>query len=258
LISGRLDRRRRALFWSTIASTLLHAVIISLLLLLAVRIFVPQGTKETVTEQSLVTIQKEQHPTPSPQHRARPVRQRKAPRAQTPRYELAKTVTRPATPQPPRPPVIHSTPSSLARDQAGFAKEVAQLNRQNDPHSIPTIDPAARASSSKTYQFALPSTSHGSEHGNGIITPVRSWRDGSQDCYYGKYEYTYANGSMEDGSIVWPFCYDADEDPFKEPPHPIPFPMPLPGFKLPADADMPPLEKAVYQQWASENGISFP
>jgi len=253
LISGRLDRRRRALFWSTIASALLHAVIIALLLLLAVRAFIPRGTKETVAEQSLITIEKKARPTPAPQHHAQPVHQRHAPRARAPRYELAKTVKTPATPQPPRPPVVHGTPSALARDEAAYAKEVAQLNRQNDPRAIPTIDPASQQSSTKSYKFALPSTAHGSEHGNGIITPTRSWRDGDQDCYYGRYEYTYADGAMEDGSIAWPFCYDADSDPFKLPPHPIPFPLPLPGFKLPADADLPPLEKAVYQHWAATN-----
>ena len=149
-------------------------------------------------------------------------------------------------------------PQALARDEAGYAKEVAQLNRQNDPHSIPTIDPSARESSSKSYQFAIPSSARGDEHGNGIITPTRSWRDGNLDCYYGRYEYTYGDGAMEEGNIAWPFCYDPDDDPFKLPPHPIPFPLPLPGFRLPADADLPPLEKTEYQRWAAANKISPP
>ncbi len=257
MISGRLDRRRRALLWSTIASATLHVVFLTLLLYAAARIFVPQGTKEVVSETHLLTVEKVR-PTPEPEHHARKAHQQKAPPARTPRYELAKNVTTPATPQPPRPPVVHSTPSSLARDEAGFAKEVAQLNRQNDPHALPTIDPSSRESSSKTYQFAIPSSARGSEHGNGIITPTRSWHDGSLDCYYGRYEYTYPDGAMEDGNIAWPFCYDADDDPFKLPPHPIPFPLPLPGFKLPAGADLPPLEKAEYRRWAAANKASPP
>ena len=124
-------------------------------------------------------------------------------------------------------------PSKIERDQAGFAREVAQLNKQNDPHAIPTIDPGSQESATKNYAFTVPSALRGSEHGNGFITPTRRWRDNGLDCYYGRYEFTYPDGSMEDGEIVWPFCYYPGADPFTQPPHRIPFPFPLAGFKLP-------------------------
>ena len=157
----------------------------------------------------------------------------------------------PAPHQPARrsPPV----PSRFERDEAGFAREVAQLNERNDPNAIPTIDPASRESTTKTYAFTIPSSSGGYEHGNGFITPVQSWHEDGRDCYYGHYEYMYPDGATESANIVWPFCFDPGADPFKEPPHPIPFPLPPVGFKLPADAQMPPKEKEVYELWASTN-----
>ncbi len=165
-----------------------------------------------------------------------------------------KETTAPAPHEPP--PRRQTVPSKIERDEAGFAREVAQLNEQNDPHSIPTIDPASQESARKTYSFDIPSSLRGEEHGNGIITPIESWRRDGRDCYYGRYEFTYPDGAMESGNIVWPFCFDPVSDPFKEPPHPIPFPLPLVGFKLPPDAQLPPIEKAVYQQWAAANGTA--
>jgi hypothetical protein len=256
LISGTHDRRRRALFWSTIASAAIHLVVLTLLFYAVTRLFVPRGAKEVVSQTEIMTVQKRAVPTPAPAHAVRQVRQQEsAPaRARPIRHELAKEVAVQASPQPriQRP----TMPSNVERDEAGFAKEVAQLNKQNDPHAIPTIDPGSRGESSKSYSFNPPSAS--GDQGNGIITPVQSWHDGGRDCYYGRYEFTYPDGAMESGSIVWPFCYDPDSDPFKEPPHPMPFPLPLPGYKLPTDTQLPPIEKTVYDEWAAAVGGAAP
>jgi hypothetical protein len=72
---------------------------------------------------------------------------------------------------------------------------------------------------------------------------VKSWRKDGRDCYYGRYQFTFRDGATESGNIVWPFCYDRSVDPFTHPARPMPFPLPLVGFKLPADAQMPPIEK---------------
>ncbi|MGC1380829.1 MAG: hypothetical protein WA814_07370 [Candidatus Baltobacteraceae bacterium] len=246
MISGRVYRRRRALLWSTIASALFHVIFLTVLFYAAARLFVTRGTREVVSQSTVVTMERRVVATPAPARTARPVRQRESAPAITPRYELAKVAPHasPQPPRPPRPPIV----SNVTRDQAGFAKEVAQLNKENDPHAIPTIAPGSRGSSSKSYAFAPPSS--GDEHGNGVITPTQSWHDGGRDCYYGRYEYTYPDGAEENGSIAWPFCYDPDSDPFHEPPHLMPFPLPLPGYKLPAGTQLPPIEKSVYTQWA--------
>jgi hypothetical protein len=257
LISGNLDRRRRALFWSTIASAALHFIVLTLLFYAVARLLVPRGEKEVVAQATLVTIRKMTLPSPAPARALRPVRQYESAPARTPRHEIAKETVLPA----PHEPLRRTTrmPSRFERDVAGFAREVAQLNAQNDPHVLPTIDPASQESLTKSYSFDIPSSLRGEEHGNGIITPVQSWHQDGRDCYYGRYEFTYPDGAMESGNILWPFCFDPDADPFKEPPHPIPFPLPLLGFKLPPNAQMPPIEKGVYEQWAAGNGtVSAP
>ena len=252
MISGPRYRRERALGLSTIASAAIHLIVLTLLFYALARTFGPRGAREVVASTQLVTIKKEAPSTPAPSQPARHVRQHESAPAKTPVRELVKETTLPAPRELP-----HNTPrvpSQLERDRAGFAREVAQLNQQNDPHAIPTIDPAARQSATKSYAFNIPSSLRGDEHGNGIITPTRSWQDHGLDCYYGRYEYTYPDGATESGSILWPFCFDPGSDPFKQPPHPIPFPLPLVGFRLPPDADLPPIEKQVYQEWAAANG----
>lgn len=254
MISGKFERRNRALFWSSIVSAAFHLIVLTLLFYAIARSIVPKGEKEVVSQTTIVTIKKAAEPSPAPHRALRPVRQHQSAPATVPRPEIARVTTRPAPPQVSKRSL--SVPSKIERDEAGFAREVAQLNEQNDPRAIPTIDPAARESSTKSYAFDIPSTMRGNEHGNGIITPVQSWRQEGRDCYYGRYEYTYPDGATESGNILWPFCFDPGSDPFKLPPHPIPFPLPLIGFKLPPDAQLPPIEKSVYQEWATANGTS--
>jgi hypothetical protein len=259
LISGRLQNRRRALAWSTLASAALHIIILTLLFYELAHIFVPRGSKEVISETTTITIHRlapsPPPPAPRPKHtRHVPVRHEAAP-ARVPRHELAKTVAYRAPPNPP--PRRHpDVPSKIARDQSGFEKEVATLNKQNDIHAVPTIDPSTQESPTKEYGLATPSSMRGEEHGNGLITPTKSWTDNNYDCYYGRYEFTYPDGAMENGDIAWPFCYDPVSDPFKQPPHEIPFPLPLPGFKLPPDTQLPPIEKSVYDKWVQGNGVS--
>jgi hypothetical protein len=252
LISGTFYRRRRALLWSTLASIAVHVILLTLLFYVAARIFVPRGEKEVVSQTTIVTIAKKASPKPAPARIVKRHRQQESTPAKTPPHELVREVPVRAPREPQRRPTVVSL---VERDQTGFAHEVAQLNKEDDPHAIPTIDPSSQQSTRKSYQFAIPSSLRGSDQGNGIITPVQSWRADGRDCYYGRYEFTYPDGAMEDGTIVWPFCFDPDSDPFKEPPHPIPFPLPLPGFKLPANAQLPPIEKSVYQQWAAGIGV---
>jgi hypothetical protein len=255
LISGRPQRRHRALAWSALASALVHLVVLTLLFY-AVRQIVPLGEKERISRTEVVTVSHETpHEKPAPKHAVRVIAQHESAPARTPRRELAKEVAvkAPALPKQ-RPTMV----SPIERDEAGFEREVAQLNRQNDVHAIPTIDPGSQEAPSKTYQFAIPSSLRGQEHGNGIITPTQRWQDRGQDCYYGRYEFTYPDGAMENGNIVWPFCFDPDDDPFKLPPHDIPFPLPQPGYRLPAGEELPPIERSVYAQWAARSGASPP
>jgi hypothetical protein len=212
----------------------------------------PQGAGERVSEKTAISIDAPVKPTPAP--RRRQVRKpvvAPPPAAAPMHHELAKEAVD-ATPQPPeRPRKI--VVSSIQRDREAFANEVAQLNHGNDPHAIPTIDPASAESASKSYSFDAGRSSNGDAHGNGIITPMRSWHERGLDCYYARYDYTYPSGASEEGTIPWPVCYDPGSDPFHEPPHPMPFPLPQAGYALPPGTEMPPLEKQVYDEWAASN-----
>ncbi len=253
MISGTLDRRRRALFWSTLASAAIHVIVLTLLFYAVARILITHGSKETVSQTSVATIERLVHPrtaTVTPR-RHRTIRRQESAPAKIEPSELAHVVKTAASPEPPQ---RLSAPSNIERDTAGYAKEVAKLNALDDPHAIPTIDPGTRGSTMKSYAFNVPSSLRGSDEGNGIITPTQSWHENGRDCYYGRYEFTYPDGATESGNIVWPFCFDPESDPFKLPPHPIPFPLPAPGWRLTSDEPMPPIEKSVYQQWASETG----
>ncbi|HZZ01069.1 MAG TPA: hypothetical protein VFE36_16020 [Candidatus Baltobacteraceae bacterium] len=218
----------------------------SVLFALLARAIVPQGSREKVSQITIASIEKMQPKTP-PVHRPKPRAIVTVPAAPAP-HELSKEVPN-AVPQPPRRKA--SVESQLDRDRTRFAREVAQLNKSNDPHAIPTIDPASQESSVKTYAFQIPASLRGEEHGNGLITPTTSWHDNGLDCYYGRYEFTYPDGAEESGAIAWPFCYEPGSDPFKEPPHPMPFPPPPVGYVLPSGSYLPPLEKDFYDHWVA-------
>lgn len=254
MISSTRERRRGVIVWAVIASLIVHVAIATLLFdALAKLRLTTSGESMRRPETITITVQQQvvAEAKPVPKHRTPPQPQTTLPPVPpaAPRHELARESPH-APPQPPeRHHAVAETP--LERDQKVFANEVASLNQQNDPHAIATIDPASAGVSTKSYRFDTSRGNSGDEHGNGVITPTQSWKDRGEDCYYARYEYTYPTGATEEGNIAWPVCYDPGSDPFHEPPHPMPFPLPVPGYTLPPGTDLPPLEKQVYDEWAS-------
>ena len=252
MISGTRGRRRKAMVWSAIVSAAFHVLVLALLFYAFARIVMtPEGAGEQVSEHTTISVEAPIKPKPVPKrHQLRKPVILPPPPAPA-RHELAKENVA-ASPQPPeRPHPVAVT--AIQRDRTAFAKEVAQLNQRNDPHAIPTIDPASAQSASKSYSFDAARSNDGESHGNGLIIPVRSWHERGLDCYYARYEYTYPSGASEEGSIPWPVCYEPYADPFHQPPHPMPFPLPESGYALPPGTYMPPLEKQVYDEWAASN-----
>jgi hypothetical protein len=236
---------------SSLVSAALHVAVLTLLFFAFRAILTPTGSRETVSETTAISIERAAPQPRKPKRTLRPHHHETVAAVQQPaHHELA----RESPEAPPQPPKQRSKPetSALSHDRQAFADEVAQLNKGNDPHAIPTIDPSSAQPASKSYSFDAHST-EGSDNGNGIIYPVKSWHDGGQDCYYARYTYTYASGAMEDGNIAWPVCFDPAHDPFHLPPHPMPFPLPIAGYVLPPGTELPPLEKLVYDQWAASN-----
>jgi len=264
MISGKGDRRGKVLLWSVLVSAAFHlATLVALLALVAHLIVIKEGLPETVSQITPLRIEQRMvqkpHATPQPQHVVRqpvvphPVRQPKpAARAAAPPqpHEIAKIVPHANRPEPPHSSSVSRLAAQLAAQERDFGKEVAGLNKQDDPHAIPTIAPSSQQPATKAYHFDV-SEMQGESSGNGLITPTKRWHDHGEDCYNGRYEYQYGDGHMETGDIVWPFCYDPVSDPFNKPPHPIPFPPPLPGYRLPAGTDLPHLEAEVYKDWSA-------
>ena len=243
-------RQRRIMAASAGLSAALHVIVLSLLFFAFRAVITPQGA-EQIGETTTISVEARPVATAAPKRHRRPAPPVSARSAPQPRHEIAKQVASAAAQPLPRPRARAVT--NVDRDRALFAGEVSRLNRENATRAIPTIDPASAQPSSKSFAFDAASRS-GDEHGNGIITPVTSWQDAGRDCYYARYSYTYPSGAMEDGTIVWPICFDPASDPFHRPPHPMPFPLPLAGYRLPPGTQLPPLEKSVYDDWASANG----
>jgi hypothetical protein len=250
VISAPLDRRRTALAWSTVLSLVVHALLLGAVFALLARVIVPRGTPESISQVTISSVEHYTAPKTPPVRRVVHHVAVATAAARPSRHELAKQAPRAALQPAPHPPTLEAR---LNRDRSAFARVVAQLDRSNDPHAIPTIDPATQESTMKSYAFQTPSSLRGEEHGNGLITPTTSWHDNGMDCYYGRYEYTYPDGAEESGAIAWHFCYEPDADPFKEPPHPMPFPPPPVGYVLPPGTYLPPIEKDFYEHWAAQD-----
>src|SRR5579862_2757806 len=112
----------------------------------------PKGARESIAETTTISIDRPavRQPPARPREKIRPHHTQVAQVAAVARRELAKEA-------PIAPPRANARPktsvSSIERDASNFAKEVAALNKQNDPHAIPTMDPATRASAVKSYSF---------------------------------------------------------------------------------------------------------
>ena len=235
----------------------MHAVLLTLLFWAVAHTFIPRGAKETVTATTTITIQRPPPATPAPtppRHRARVVVRHEAAPARAPLREAGEN--RPdSSPSLPRHP--STIPSKIERDQAGFAKEVAQLNKQNDPHAIPTIDPGSQESATKSYAFTVPSSLRGSERGNGIITPTQRWRDNGLNCYYGALRVHVSR--RLDGRAARSSGRSATiraTDPFAQPPHADAVPVPASRIQAaPGHATAAAWRKSVYEDWLADPRI---
>jgi hypothetical protein len=127
-----------------------------------------------------------------------------------------------------------------------FEKTIAQLRRQSDPlagAARPVETPAAP----KRFAFDFRGSVGTSPQAEGILTPVKSWRDGPYTYYYVRYWVQYADGSTESGYVPWPLRYLPQTDPFLLHWEHFPLPAPLPDYALPTDTDLRPLVAYCYE-----------
>lgn len=246
-------RRYRVLLWCLLFSLAFHFLIVPLIVSLLGFHHTAKPVQEAVyqTRSSSLTIAR-RPPRPRPASIPQPV---------TPPHRVAQTKTAPATQQAQRPqqqqaqrrevariepharvsaPRISSSGIDFAQQQAAFEKTIAQLRREGNP-----VSSAARAveppSAPRRYSYDFSGSVGSSPRAEGVLTPVKSWRDGPYTYYYVEYSVQYADGTTETGYVPWPIRYLPQSDPFLQHWEHFPLPVPLPDFRVPADANLHPL-----------------
>ncbi|HEY9085798.1 MAG TPA: hypothetical protein VIN40_07680 [Candidatus Tyrphobacter sp.] len=252
-------RRDKVLLWAVAFSLLIH--VLGFLLYGAFRGYLPawlhprSKPEQIIVLSSSMRIEHRSVPQPArPMHRgSRPARSARpvAPQPQArPQRRIAvappvhRELTQPVPSASPRPqprrseaPAAQTFAQRLAREQSAFAREVAQLRRQNNPLSVATIAPRPASAYRRTYFNISGIQTPRSEHVEGIVTPIRSWREGALHCYYANYNVEFSNGSGDSGEIPWPLCYPPDHDVMQLPsgsPIPAIDLFPMEGYVLPA------------------------
>ncbi|MGP6157117.1 MAG: hypothetical protein ACLPYS_06340 [Vulcanimicrobiaceae bacterium] len=120
----------------------------------------------------------------------------------------------------------------LTQIQHDLEKTIAEARTANDPlRAVPKETPAAP----KHYHVQMEGRFGDLSTGEGFYFPIRGWKSSGLDYYYVSYEFTWADGTYETGSVPWPIHFDPSRDPFTNPgmgPH-TPLPFPPPGFPPP-------------------------
>ena len=141
--------------------------------------------------------------------------------------------TAPAVARRPQPAQAFS-PERLAQIERDLAKTIAQTRPNIDPvRSLARQLPAAP----KRYRVQMQGRSETLHHGEGTYTPIKAWHASGLDWYYVSYEFVYADGTYETGSVPWPIHFSPDADPFERGDPTLagktPLPPPPPGYLPP-------------------------
>lgn len=254
------ERAKRTLLWALVLSLLLHvaaAPLFAWLLAVHADFTPPKGELQPLTVTSLVRIERRERP-----HVVRPQSSEAAPRS----------IVRAAVPHLPPPvqriPVAHPQPAIAHHELATFAKRAPpaplspqslELQQQQFAAAIARAREAANplnglgSSTSvgppKRYGANLADVSFGIEGGGeGVLTPLKTWKDGPYTYYYVRYYVRLGDGSIESGVVPWPIRYLPATDPFaNNTPH-FPLPGPLPDYVAPAGTEMQPMIRSCYER----------
>jgi hypothetical protein len=274
MITERDDERsndRAVLAWSLVVSGAINLAIWFLVIWfgglneILMRAISPQ--QEAVMSSSVIHLDKDvpvpeqahTQPQPQPQKPAKPRPQQQpqksvrhdVPKPKPQPVELAKIVPN-APPEPPQTKAQQqqaALSAQLAQQEVEFEREAQALHDHSAPISVATIDPNRRQSSTRSYQMNFSRISQATGPGNGIFTPLQQWSDRGMNCYYGRYDWTYPDGSTEGANIPWGFCYSPSEDPVARGIREFPFPVPMAGYRLPVGTVLAPVEQHVYDAW---------
>lgn len=253
------ERAKRTLLWALVLSLLLHlaaAPLFAWLLAVRANFTPPKGELQPLTVTSSVRIERRDRP--QIRRKSGAVTPRTAARIAVPR--LAPPVQRIAVrhPQPAvarhelsvfakHAPPAQLSPQSLALDQHQFAAAIARARDRANPLS--GSGSGTSVGPPKHYGANLSDVSFGSSGGGeGVLTPLKTWKDGPYTYYYVRYYVRLGDGSIESGVVPWPIRYLPANDPFaNRTPH-FPLPGPLPDYVAPTGTDMQPMIRSCYER----------
>ncbi len=246
----REPESRRRLSLAALLSLVFHAIAFPLLVWLLfshVPIIPPAQKPERVSLSTVARIERTNRPLPP--NIQKPVVQqitqpKPEPSSRPPSRELAKQSPN-AQSQPPKAAKHPSTGSSLAEQEALFAKVAQRLHAENNPLSVATPN-GPPAATQKQFINEMGQTHQTTYFA--ILTPEKTWNDGDKHCYYVSYAMQTNTGGEEDGDIPWPLCYPKNHDPMlpRDRQHYLPVPFPQDGYKAPPGTYMARFLKSIY------------
>lgn len=200
------------------------------------------------------SVPKEHKPPPPTAPKPQPQRaqqQAVVPRPQAQPTEIANIVQH-APPQPrsvPQPNRQAALAEQLAQQEVAFAREAQQINNSRSPTDVATADPNLHAQMNNAFHPEFAGSRILQGKGDGFLVPFRYWRYEGENCYQGKYYWTYPTGGQESGTIPWNFCYPPGIDPIAHGVREFPFPLPFDNNFRISEAQLQPIEKDVYDDW---------
>lgn len=247
-LSVRRVRRARPLFWFTLASAILHVIVLSLIATYLLRAIFPVEQKPQIMTVAISSAMRIEHrAVPQPVRQPVPAReqpkivtQQPQPQAPTRPERVRHPAQRRELSRPQRPDLA----SQLAEDNRAYERTVAQLKAQDNPlagDAIPSAAPAAP----KRYTLNL-SGKFGKPQPEGVLYPLKRWTDGEYVYYYVRYTAEYADGTTEEGEVPWPIRFPIHSDPFARGIHEMPLPGPPEGYLAPDGLAMSPLVQNCY------------
>ncbi len=282
------DRRRRV---AVVASLVLHAIVLLLVLRLQPALRSRPAPPETVTvQQTLRLVRKPRairrpivaarprpvpHAAPRPQTASRMTRRPVVPKTilptvaperpiAVPPKAPARVATRPAPHALRRPATSGATATApaplaksrlsgaqIARIEGDLGDSIARDREGVDPLRVPPGAPATP----KHFTPDFSGLTTGIDHEHGLCDPIKDWTEDGWNYYYVACNVQTESGLFKRESVPWPIRFDPKDDPFNGTAHDRDraVAMPLPGWRLPPGETV----SDGLREYAHEHGVEL-
>jgi hypothetical protein len=101
--------------------------------------------------------------------------------------------------------------TQIAQIESDLAKTISQSRARVNPlRNVKPETPAAP----KVYRIQMQGVFGALHRGEGYYYPIKAWRAAGLDWYYVSYDFTWADGTYESGSVPWAIHFTPATDPF--------------------------------------------